>query len=161
MNSKQLRRLRQQAFENQNRSCFYCRYPIWDTDGCDFARVHGVPPRLAKYLKCTAEHLIARQESGQNTVTRCVTTADSTKRPTRLPTDRKFRASSYLDGGILWQRAKVQRDGTQACLLTDNSSISGSTANANLDCPAQGRFAGPSLRRSWEMPIGCANRIPY
>lgn len=76
MSSKQLRRLRQQAFENQNRSCFYCRYPIWDTDGCDFARVHGMPPRLAKYLKCTAEHLIARQESGQitpdNIVAACV-----------------------------------------------------------------------------------------
>jgi hypothetical protein len=67
MSSKQLRRLRQQAYENQNRRCYYCDFPIWDVDGTGFARAHALPPRFAKYLKCTAEHLVARQDKGRDT----------------------------------------------------------------------------------------------
>jgi hypothetical protein len=68
MSSKQLRQLRQQAFQKQSHYCFYCKYPIWDRDGEDFSRAHKLPYRLAKHLKCTAEHLVARQDGGQNTV---------------------------------------------------------------------------------------------
>ena len=67
MAAKKLRQLRQQAFERQNRCCFYCEYPIWDTDQESFSRAHGLPSRISKHLQCTAEHLVARQDSGQDT----------------------------------------------------------------------------------------------
>jgi hypothetical protein len=67
MSSKQLRQLRQQAYEEQNGRCFYCKYPMWVEDDQYFSRVHGLPPRFAKYLKCTAEHLLARQDLGRDT----------------------------------------------------------------------------------------------
>jgi hypothetical protein len=67
MSSRQLRQLRQQAYEKQKPRCYYCSFPMWDTDDEGFSRAHAVPPRIAKYLKCTAEHLIARQDSGRDT----------------------------------------------------------------------------------------------
>lgn len=67
MSSIQLRRLRQHAFEKQNHHCYYCQYPMWDSDFQGFSHIQKIPLRLAKYLRCTAEHLVARRDGGQNT----------------------------------------------------------------------------------------------
>ncbi|WP_223468100.1 HNH endonuclease [Massilia soli] len=45
---------------------------MWLTGSDDFARSHRLPPRLARYLQCTAEHLMARRDDGSDTVTNVV-----------------------------------------------------------------------------------------
>jgi len=72
MSGKRLRRLRRKAYEQQNHLCFYCAYPIWEEDRNAFSRLHGVSPRLAQHLKCTAEHLTARQDQGRDTASNVV-----------------------------------------------------------------------------------------
>ena len=68
-------KLRREALDAQKGRCFYCRLPVWEQNGKRFARQHGFPARLARYLRCTAEHLIARQDQGgdvkQNIVAAC------------------------------------------------------------------------------------------
>lgn len=39
---------------------------MWSVDGQEFARDHGLPPRLVKHLQCTAEHLLPREDGGQD-----------------------------------------------------------------------------------------------
>jgi hypothetical protein len=39
---------------------------MWERDGRSFARQHGVPKAKARHLRCTAEHLTARQDAGKN-----------------------------------------------------------------------------------------------
>lgn len=72
MSTKRLRKLRQQAYKNQHGYCFYCSFPMWVEDATSFAQVHEIPERLARYLKCTAEHLLARQDRGQDTAANVV-----------------------------------------------------------------------------------------
>jgi len=76
MSSIKLRRFRQRAIIKQNHHCYYCQYPIWDSDFEGFSLAHKIPRRLAKHLRCTAEHLVARQDGGQdiaeNIVAACV-----------------------------------------------------------------------------------------
>lgn len=64
MNSKKLRKLRQSAAIQQNHLCFYCCFPMWHHDSEVFSRDHRLPKRFTKYLQCTAEHLVARQNNG-------------------------------------------------------------------------------------------------
>lgn len=66
MSSKRRRKLRQQAYKKQDGRCCYCEYPMWHTDHENFSRLHGLQPNLAKYLKCTAEHKVARQDGGRD-----------------------------------------------------------------------------------------------
>jgi hypothetical protein len=40
---------------------------MWEQDSKHFSLTNAIPPRFAKYLKCTAEHLIARQDKGLDT----------------------------------------------------------------------------------------------
>lgn len=68
MKSKKLRILRQQASLKQNHRCYYCHFPMWDSDCEYFSLIHKIPLRLARYLKCTAEHLVARQDGGRDNV---------------------------------------------------------------------------------------------
>lgn len=68
MTPNKLQRLRRQAFMAQNYRCFYCLFPMWERNPGQFALDHGLKPRLAKHLKCTAEHLMARQDGGGNTL---------------------------------------------------------------------------------------------
>lgn len=68
MSLKKRRQLRRQAFEKQNCRCFYCQLPMWEEDQEQFARGHGIPARLTKHLKCTAEHLVAQQDNGRDTL---------------------------------------------------------------------------------------------
>jgi len=68
MNPNKLKKLRHQAFIRQNCRCFYCTLPIWEGDPTEFLARHGISPRKAKYLRCTAEHLVAQQDGGGETI---------------------------------------------------------------------------------------------
>lgn len=64
---KHLRQLRRQAYLNQNCQCFYCRLLMWEQGGKQLARKLGIPIRLAKHLRCTAEHLRPKADGGPDT----------------------------------------------------------------------------------------------
>ena len=61
-----LTKLRHQAFADQQGRCFYCGFPMWERNGKTFALQHGVPKSKARHLRCTAEHLMARQNAGKD-----------------------------------------------------------------------------------------------
>lgn len=65
-------KLRQSAFERQRHRCFYCSYLMWIENGERFARVHGLPLRFARHLRCTAEHVTPRRDHGENTAANIV-----------------------------------------------------------------------------------------
>ena len=52
------------AFGKQEGRCFYCGAPMWLEKKREFAAKHRITKKLAKRLRCTAEHLIARQDGG-------------------------------------------------------------------------------------------------
>ena len=60
-------RHRHSAYLAQSRRCFYCGLPMWLSNPDSFATAHGITPGQARLLKCTAEHLEARQDGGQDT----------------------------------------------------------------------------------------------
>ena len=63
----QLVRHRKSAFIAQSHRCFYCDFPMWESDCMSFAQAHKISLSQAKLLKCTAEHLKARQDGGKDT----------------------------------------------------------------------------------------------
>jgi len=67
--SKQLVKLRQHAAANQNNRCYYCNAAMCIDVSVinDFAKSHNISVKQAKWLTCTAEHLIARQDGGKDT----------------------------------------------------------------------------------------------
>lgn len=46
--------------------CFYCGLPVGEANGKSFAREYGIGRAVARYLRCTAEHPIGRQDRGAN-----------------------------------------------------------------------------------------------
>lgn len=62
--ARKLKKLRRRAFMDQQGRCVYCSQPIWENDIDGFAKMHGIRKSVSKYLRCTAEHLQARQDSG-------------------------------------------------------------------------------------------------
>lgn len=59
--------LRQSAYLAQSGRCFYCGLPMWVRDPESFAVSHGITPSQARVFQCTAEHLEARKDGGQDT----------------------------------------------------------------------------------------------
>ncbi|MBU1776988.1 MAG: HNH endonuclease [Gammaproteobacteria bacterium] len=59
-------RLRTSAFNFQSGRCFYCGYPMWETDCTAYAQKYKMSPSQAKALQCTAEHLDARKDGGKD-----------------------------------------------------------------------------------------------
>ena len=60
---------RLKAAEKQGYVCFYCRFPVWEPlrEAIDeFAERVGLTLRQSAFLRCTAEHLIARQDGGKD-----------------------------------------------------------------------------------------------
>ena len=54
------------AFERQSGRCYYCGLPMWLRDPHELAdRIARRPPALGA-LRCTAEHLLARQDGGRD-----------------------------------------------------------------------------------------------
>lgn len=69
--------LRKRAFFAQQCRCFYCGLPIWEpTVKSRLAQALGIPDDALSYLQSTAEHLIARQDGGddspQNVAAACL-----------------------------------------------------------------------------------------
>lgn len=64
--SKSLASLRKAALTQQGGTCFYCRLPIWESDPEPFRHRFGLSRRQVRPLRATAEHLIARQDGGNN-----------------------------------------------------------------------------------------------
>lgn len=58
-----LQRLRTLAFHKQAGRCHYCGLAMWLHSPAELS----LRPRTAQPLRCTAEHLIARQDGGRDT----------------------------------------------------------------------------------------------
>lgn len=72
-------KLRKSAFIQQNGQCYYCGCPMWTDSPESFAKRRNLSVKQARHLRCTAEHLKARQNrwGGCRGVSRC------SRRPTR------------------------------------------------------------------------------
>ena len=60
-----LKTLRTRAFHAQGGCCCYCGAPMWLASP-DELRPMGLRPRTAAPMRCTAEHLIAKQDGGRD-----------------------------------------------------------------------------------------------
>ncbi len=61
-----LQRSRSIAFQKQGGLSFYCQMPICQDDPAAFAARLNLPARRVRHLQCTAEHLLARQDRGDD-----------------------------------------------------------------------------------------------
>ena len=61
-----LYKLRQKAFRRQEGHCYYCEYPMWLESWEEFAASFGISKAAAFHFRCTAEHLVARQDGGKD-----------------------------------------------------------------------------------------------
>ena len=61
---------RTRAFNSQDGHCTYCGLPMClsEKDRHQFARQHGISLRLAALLRCTAEHLVAKRDGGDDSL---------------------------------------------------------------------------------------------
>lgn len=69
---KSLRKKRQFAFERQNGRCYYCNFLMWIDNAEPFAEKYRISVKQAHALRCTAEHLSARQDGGGNSTANIV-----------------------------------------------------------------------------------------
>ena len=53
------------AFNKQKGRCYYCGAPMWLDNLSVFMSKYGIRKKQAQSLKCTAEHLLARQDGGK------------------------------------------------------------------------------------------------
>jgi hypothetical protein len=61
-----LKTKRLRKFEAQKGRCFYCDLPMWEGDCADFRKRYGLSEGQARWLRCTAEHLVARCDGGRD-----------------------------------------------------------------------------------------------
>ena len=61
-----LARSRSAAFSRQSGRCFYCGLPMWLDQPEGFRSRYRLTLAQARLLRCTAEHLRARQDGGGN-----------------------------------------------------------------------------------------------
>ena len=54
------------AFKQQNGRCYYCGLPMWLKQPTELTARFRIREGDASRLRCTAEHLLARQEGGTN-----------------------------------------------------------------------------------------------
>jgi len=54
------------AFLNQSGRCYYCESPLWLDDKVGFAIRYSLSVSMAEKFRCTAEHLVARCDGGDN-----------------------------------------------------------------------------------------------
>lgn len=57
---------RLRAANHQGFRCYYCGLPMWEKDPTGFALRYRLTPKQALLLRCTAEHLRARCDGGDN-----------------------------------------------------------------------------------------------
>lgn len=61
-----LKKYRLKAFTLQQSRCIYCELPMWLENPEAYAKQYKITPNQAKIFRCTAEHLIARQDGGKD-----------------------------------------------------------------------------------------------
>ncbi|MEX1670340.1 HNH endonuclease [Zhongshania guokunii] len=67
MPASSISKFRAIAFSAQSGKCFYCKSPMWLGDGLlEFSALNGVSIKQARLLRCTAEHVVAKQDGGKN-----------------------------------------------------------------------------------------------
>ena len=68
--------LRQRAADLQGYRCYYCGFPIWETDVSAFAKRYAITERAARRFRSTAEHVQALGDGGktnaENIVAACI-----------------------------------------------------------------------------------------
>ena len=57
---------RLKAFDLQQGRCIYCELPMWLDNPEAFAKKYKITIKGAALFKCTAEHLLARQDGGKD-----------------------------------------------------------------------------------------------
>ncbi len=57
---------RQLAYERQQGCCYYCGMPMWLRSADEILSRFDLTERQAKLLRCTAEHLLARCDGGDD-----------------------------------------------------------------------------------------------
>lgn len=62
----QLEKSRLTAFRRQGGLCFYCNHPVWLDDPDTFRAQFPMSAPQHALRRCTAEHLIAKQDGGGN-----------------------------------------------------------------------------------------------
>lgn len=64
-----IQRNRQKAYLAQSKLCYYCSQPMWEEkEKQSFITQYRLKPTIANLLQCTAEHLLARQDGGNNSL---------------------------------------------------------------------------------------------
>lgn len=61
-----IQKIRKSAYTRQNGRCCYCGFSMWQDSVESFAKRHGMTVKQARHFKCTAEHLVARQDGGRD-----------------------------------------------------------------------------------------------
>lgn len=64
--SSNLSKKRFVAFNKQAGRCYYCGSPMWNDNPEEFAKYHKISMSYAARFQCTAEHLLARCDGGNN-----------------------------------------------------------------------------------------------
>ena len=64
--SKSLSRTRARAFSHQQGLCIYCSRPMWLANPQRFALQQNLTRKQAENFQCTAEHLFARKDGGDD-----------------------------------------------------------------------------------------------
>ena len=111
--TQSLSRIRSEAFRRQAGRCHYCGVLMWAKDGDAFARSHGVPLSAIRLLKCTAEHLQARQDGGENTQANIVAACLRCNRQRHQGWKKALEPETYLQhvrrqlSRKVWHRAPV------------------------------------------------------
>jgi len=87
--SKSIAVARTMAYSRQSGRCFYCDLPMWLSNSSDFVSKYGLTLLQAKRLRCTGEHLHARQDGGtdskSNIVAACWTCNQGRHRRKKAP----------------------------------------------------------------------------
>lgn len=64
-NNHKLRRFRKVAMRRQKHRCHYCDAPMWTRRPELFAEQHGLRLEDTAHFQCTAEHMLARRDGGE------------------------------------------------------------------------------------------------
>lgn len=64
--SLSISKLRNKAYQKQSGRCYYCGHPMWIDAKSNFADQHDISEKKAKWFQCTAEHLTARCDGGND-----------------------------------------------------------------------------------------------
>ena len=91
------------AFKKQGGRCFYCGSPMWTEDRNKFARKHNITLKYAARFQCTAEHLLARCDGGEdktNNIVAACRICNSTRHKCKIPPTVSGNLKLSLDGRL-------------------------------------------------------------